>query len=182
MKKNIYGYLNKIIRGILVISFIFVVTSSTSVFETSVSNTNENKTVNLSTMALKIIEHEENNLFSAKDTYTGDLTGYVYNCPLCNGTLACKPNYDITDGKVIYPDTQYGNVQIVASSKNLSCGSIIRFNSGRIDSEPIVAIVLDRGVLGNDIDFLSPNLDYALHTVGRSSITYDVLREGWEIK
>ena len=72
--------------------------------ETKVHNENENKNVNLSTMALKVIENESNNLYSAKDTYTGDLTGYVYNCPLCNGTLACKPKYNIKDGKNTYLD------------------------------------------------------------------------------
>lgn len=180
MKNNVFFVINKMIKVIMLLVFVVVVNSSTSVFETSVKNVNENKTVNLSTMALKIIENEENSLYSAKDTYTGDLTGYVYNCPLCNGTLACKSGYNIKDGTVTYPDVDYGNVKIVASSKNLSCGTIIRFNNERISSEPVIAIVLDRGVIGNDIDFLSPNLDYALQTVGRSSITYDVLRNGWE--
>ena len=42
----------------------------------------------------------------------------------------------------------------------------------------VYAIVLDRGVRGNALDLLSSDLDYAL-TLGRSVITYDVLREGW---
>lgn len=180
MKNKIFIIIDKLLKSALLIALVICINASTSFFETSVSNTNENKTVNLSTMALKIMENEENKLYSAKDTYTGDLTGYVYNCPLCNGTLACKPKYNIKDGTVTYPDGEYGTVQIVASSKNLSCGSIIRFDSERISDDPVIAIVLDRGVLGNDIDFLSPGLDYALQTVGRSSITYDVLRNGWE--
>ena len=182
MKNNFLLIINKIIRTLLVVVLVIFLSSSTTVMETKVSNENENKNVNLSTMALKVIEHESNNLYSAKDTYTGDLTGYVYNCPLCNGTLACKSSYNIKDGTTTYPDKDYGNVKIVASSKNLSCGTIIRFDSSRISDSPVIAIVLDRGVLGNDIDFLSPSLDYALHSVGRSSITYDVLREGWELK
>jgi len=182
MKNNILLIINKTIRTLIVITFIVLLSSSTTVLETTVNNENENKNVNLSTMALKVIENESNNLYSAKDTYTGDLTGYVFNCPLCNGTLACKSGYNIKDGTTTYPDKDYGNVKIVASSKNLSCGTIIRFDSKRISEDPVIAIVLDRGVLGNDIDFLSPNLDYALNSVGRSSITYDVLREGWELK
>jgi len=182
MKNNILLIINKTIRTLIVITFIVLLSSSTTVLETTVNNENENKNVNLSTMALKVIENESNNLYSAKDTYTGDLTGYVFNCPLCNGTLACKAGYNIKDGTTTYPDKDYGNVKIVASSKNLSCGTIIRFDSKRISEDPVIAIVLDRGVLGNDIDFLSPNLDYALNSVGRSSITYDVLREGWELK
>lgn len=182
MKNNIFLIINKTLKTFIILGLSFIVHSSTSVMETKVHNENENKNVNLSTMALKVIENESNNLYSAKDTYTGDLTGYVYNCPLCNGTLACKPKYNIKDGKNTYLDEDYGNVKIVASSKNLACGSIIRFDSERISDDPVIAIVLDRGVLGNDIDFLSPNLEYALNFVGRSSITYDVLREGWELK
>ena len=180
MRNNLLLVASKTFRLTIIILLLTFVNSSSFVKESRVSNINGNKTVNLSTMALKIIENEENNLYSAKDTYTGDLTGYVYNCPLCNGTLACKSSYDIKDGKDTYPDIEYGNVKIVASSKNLSCGTIIRFNSDRISTEPVIAIVLDRGVIGNDLDLLSPNLEYALNSVGRSSITYDVLRNGWE--
>jgi hypothetical protein len=129
-------------------------------------------------MALKLEEFKENDIYSVKDTFTGDLTGYIYNCPLCNGTLGCKRSYDITDGKTTYPDEVYGNVRIVASSSNLPCGSIVRFNTKRVSEEPVIAIVLDRGVRGNALDLLSPDYDYAVK-LGRSVITYDVLRQGW---
>ena len=180
MKNNIFLIINRSIKTMVVIALVVFTHSSTSVVKSKVSNANENKTVNLSTMAMKVIENEENNLYSAKDTYTGDLTGYVFNCPLCNGTLACKSSYNVKDGTDTYPDVEYGNVRIVASSKNLACGTIVRFNNSRISDEPVIAIVLDRGVVGNDLDLLAPNLDYALNNVGRSSITYDVLRNGWE--
>jgi len=169
---------NNIIKSIVIILFVMVSTSYVHIIETKTFSDNVNKSINLSTMAMKVEELKENDIFSAKDTYTGDLTGYVFNCPLCNGTLGCMRSYDITDGKTTYPDETYGNVRIVASSKNLACGSIVRFNNERISSEPVVAIVLDRGVVGNALDLLSEDLDYAL-TLGRSVITYDVLREGW---
>lgn len=159
---------------------LFIAKSSTNVEVAKVENENVNKTINLSTMALKVIEVEKNLKFTAIDTYTGDLTGYVYNCPLCNGTLACKPSYNIKDGTNTYVDDEYGEVYIVASSKNLPCGSIVSFYSNRISDDKIVAIVLDRGVTGNSLDFLSPSLSYAYDNIGRSSITYDVLRSGWE--
>ena len=172
--------ISRSLRTILMITVIVFIQSSTFVYESKVENENVNKNVNLSTMALKIDEIEANNLYSAKDTYTGDLTGYVFNCPLCNGTLACKPKYDIKDGKDYYDDEVYGRVKIVASSSNLECGTIVRFNSSRISDKPVIAVVLDRGVTGNSLDLLSPSLEYATHNVGRSSITYDVLRQGWE--
>ena len=166
------------IRTLIIIFFVVASTSYIHIIETKSYSDNVNKNVNLSTMALKLEELIENDIYRAKDTYTGDLTGYIFNCPLCNGTLGCLRSYDITDGKTTHPDLTYGNVRIVASSSNLPCGSIIRFENIRISSEPVIAIVLDRGVAGNSIDLLSKDLDYAL-TLGRSVITYDVLREGW---
>lgn len=163
----------------IIVLFVFLSTSYVNVIENKSYSDNTNKTINLSTMALKVEEFKENDIYSAKDTYTGDLTGYVFNCPLCNGTLGCKRSYDITDGKTTYPDETYGTVRIVASSSNLPCGSIVRFTSKRISSEPVIAIVLDRGVRGNALDLLSESNDYAYGTVGRSVITYDVLRIGY---
>lgn len=111
---------------------------------------------------------------------TGDLTGYVAHCPACYGTLACKPKYKVyKNGVVTYPDIEYGNVRIVASSKKLKCGSIIRFNLKTISKEPVYAIVLDRGVLGNDIDLLVATEKEAYTKVGRRNTTYEVLRNGW---
>ncbi len=167
---------SKTVRSIIIILFVFASTSYVHVIEHKIQS--ENNSINLSTMALKLEEFIEDDIYSAKDTYTGDLTGYVFNCPLCGGTLGCKPSYNIKDGTTTYPDPVYGKVHIVASSSNLPCGSIVRFNSSRVSSEPVVAIVLDRGVRGNALDLLSPDLNYAL-TLGRSIITYDVLRKGY---
>lgn len=170
--------LNVFIKSIVIVLFVMVSTSYVHVIENKTYSDNINKTINLSTMALKLEEIIENDIYSAKDTYTGDLTGYVYNCPLCTGLLACDWRYDITDGKTTYVDEVYGEVRIVASSRNLPCGTIIRFNSNRVSDKPTYAIVLDRGVRGNALDLLSQDVDYAL-TLGRSVITYDVLRQGW---
>lgn len=166
------------IKLIVLTMAIFVCSSNSNVFEARVTNNNLNKTVNLSTMAKKVDEFDYDALYSAKDTYTGDLTGYVYNCPACTGRLACMGNLDLSNGTTTYRDSTYGDVKIVASSSNLECGTIIRFESPRVSNDTVYAIVLDRGVLGNSIDLLSPDLDYA-YTVGRSAITYDVVRNGW---
>lgn len=175
MKKTFF----KLVKSIIIVFIVVVCSSNNGLFEAKVNNNNLNKSVNVSTMALKISEFNYDALYGAKDTYTGDLTGYVYNCPACTGHLACMSNYNIKDGTITYPDEEYGIVNIVASSRNLPCGTIIRFNSERISSTPVYAVVLDRGVLGNAIDFLSYNEEYAISQVGRSTITYDVLRFGW---
>ncbi len=170
--------LSKTIRIFIIILFVVASTSYIHIIETKSYSDNINKNVNLSTMALKADEFRENDIYSARDTYTGDLTGYVYNCPLCNGTLGCLKDYNIKDGRTTYEDRTYGTVKIVASSTNLSCGTIVRFNAYKMQDNPIIAIVLDRGVTGNSLDLLSSNLDEAF-TLGRTVITYDILREGW---
>lgn len=176
MKKK-FNYLIRISMLILVL---IITKTSTRAIEAKVENDNINKTINLSTMALKVIEVNKNDKYAAIDSYTGDLTGYSFDCPLCNGTLACAPKYNIKDGTTTYEDIDYGKVRIVASSKNLSCGTIVRFKSDRISDEDVFAIVLDRGVRGNALDLLVPSEKYAMDNIGRSSINYEVLRNGWE--
>lgn len=171
--------INYLAKFAIIVFVLFIANGSVNVYNSSTENDSVNMTVNLSTMAMKIVEVEETLKYSAKDTYTGDLTGYAYNCPLCNGTLACLPKYNIKDGTTTYKDSQYGEVYIVASSKNLPCGTIISFNSDRVGEGKSFAIVLDRGVLGNALDLLTPSEAYASKYIGRSSITYDVLRSGW---
>ena len=177
--KNLLRKTNVLIRLSIIVVILVVVESAAVNYESKIESVNENRTINLTTMALKLEEDIANDIYSAKDTYTGDLTGYTANCPLCSGHLGCKPSYNVLDGTETYPDETYGNVRIVASSKNLACGTIIRFNKPSISSEPIVAIVLDRGVLGNDIDLLTNSHEYATRNIGRSSISYDVLRAGY---
>ena len=171
---------NYFIRMSIVIFMFIVAKSSSDIKIATVENNNVNKTVNLTTMAMKTIEVEDTIKYTPVATYTGDLTGYAYNCPLCNGTLGCMPKYNIKDGTTTYKDYEYGEVKIVASSKNIACGSIIRFKSDRVGEGEQFAIVLDRGVGGYALDLLTPSEDYASKYIGRSKITYDVLRSGWE--
>lgn len=171
---------NYFIRMSIVIFMFIIAKSSSDIKIATVENNNVNKTVNLTTMAMKIIEVEDTIKYTPVATYTGDLTGYAYNCPLCNGTLGCMPKYNIKDGTTTYKDYEYGEVKIVASSKNIACGSIIRFKSDRVGEGEQFAIVLDRGVGGYALDLLTPSEDYASKYIGRSKITYDVLRSGWE--
>ena len=167
----------RIIKISLLIFVILISFTENKNFESKVINDNLNASVNLSKMALKISEFNYDRLYATKDTFTGDLTAYVYNCPACNGHLGCNRFYDISHTNT-YQDKDYGLVNIVASSSNLACGSIIKFT---LADTPITAIVLDRGVPGNDIDLLSESLDSA-RQIGRKTITYDVLRNGYELE
>lgn len=179
MIKKLSKYIFSPIKISIIVFVVFIAGSSTTVKLNKVENENVNRNVDLSTMALKVNEMIENDLYSVKDTYTGQLTGYAHDCPLCGGTLACAYKYNVRDRRDYYPDKEYGTVKIVASSKNLPCGTIIRFNKKNLSPDPIIAIVLDRGVPGNNLDLLSPTEEYASKYIGRSTITYDVLRIGW---
>lgn len=179
MKKRLFNHLNVCIRFLIIFFIVMSAKLTSDTKEFKIESVNENRAINLTTMALKLQEDIANDIYSAKDTYTGDLTGYTADCPLCSGHLSCASSYNVKNGTEIYPDTTYGNVRIVASSKNLPCGTIIRFNKSSISSDPVVAVVLDRGVLGNDIDLLTNDLSYAYSSIGRSTITYDILRTGW---
>ncbi len=187
MKSKFIYFINIIKLFIIIIALLCLRTSS-SKMEIFSTNENVNKSIDLSTMAIYINKEEEQianeealqtYLWGSLDSYTGDLTGYGAFCPLCTGHLACMSSLDLSNGRTTYEDKTYGEVRIVASSKNLPCGTIIKFDSKIISEEPVIAIVLDRGVLGNDIDLLSPSEEYASRYVGRSKITYDVLRMGW---
>ena len=141
----------------------------------TVFNDNSNKVLDLTAMAIKYEEIRLQDLYYPLDTFVGDLTGYVADCPLCGGTLGCTGQDVLTNRITTYNDNQYGTVRIVASSSNLACGSIVKYN---LNNEEITAIVLDRGVLGTDLDLLVSSLDQA-YNIGRRNISYDVLRFGW---
>ena len=185
MRGEFMKKLIKLIQFGIVVLLVLVINSS-KINENKMSNINIKKSVNLNMMAIKAEEFKQkevqeqiNKLYQPIDSYTGSLTGYVYNCPLCGGRLACDSSYNLAGGIDYYNDKTYGKVKIVASSKNLACGTIIKFDSKRISDEAVVAVVMDRGVLGNDIDLLVSSESIANNQVGRSNITYDVLRYGW---
>ena len=148
--------------------------------ESKTTNNNLNKTLDLHAMAIKYEEIIKNDLYTPIDVYNGDLTGYAADCPLCNGHLGCN-GQNVLDGTETYEDKDYGTVRIVASSKNLPCGSIIEFD-GKVINEKgnITAIVLDRGVLGTDLDLLVRSEQFAADHIGRHFISYNVLRYGYK--
>ncbi len=138
------------------------------------------------TLDVEIIQQNQKELFS-KGTYNpvysfiGELTGYAGDCPLCSGYLACPPRTNVLKKGIYYDDKTYGKIRIVASSRNYPCGTILKFNVKKLSDEPIIAIVLDRGVGGNVIDLLTESEDFARKKVGRvRNLNFEVLREGWK--
>lgn len=165
--------------SITLIMIILCFQNSNIKIESSSTNTNLNKNVDLNAMAKVIDNFKFEDLSQVLDTYYGSLTGYVANCPLCNGHLGCT-GQNVLDGTTTYEDEQYGTVNIVASSTSLPCGSIVRFQNDSISKTgTITAIVLDRGVTGTALDLLVEDTTTALTKIGRRKINYDILRFGW---
>ena len=125
-------------------------------------------------------EYNHASLYLPNYSFVGELTGYVADCPLCSGYLACPPRTNALESGIYFDDKDYGTVRIVASSSTYSCGTILRFQTSRIQEEPVIAIVLYRGVYGNYIDLLTDSEDYAIKNIGRiRNLNFEVLRTGW---
>lgn len=193
MKKYIRSRIIMLFETVILITFFLLLKKETFV-ETSLSSTtnnNDSKVVSKEVIQKNqkelYIENKNNyivnnaNLNDSLYKFMGELTGYSGDCPLCSGYLACPPRTNVLKEGIYYNDKTYGNIRIVASSKNYPCGTILKFNVKKLSDEPIVAIVLDRGVSGNVIDLLTDSSETAVKKVGRvKNLEFEVLREGWK--
>ena len=175
---KVFKKIYKLTCILIMIAVIFSFKNSAINMTTKNTNNNINKNINLNAMAKVIKNFAYTDINIPLDTYNGKLTGYVADCPLCTGYLACN-NQNVLDRTTTYYDQTYGTVRIVASSLNTPCGSIVRFKNPRVQEGYITAIVLDRGVTGTALDLLVETEDYAIRQVGNSVIEYDILRFGW---
>lgn len=192
MKKYIISRTIMIIETIIVFSIIFLINKETLEYPVEIitMNNDNNKAV-----SQEIIQEsqkelyndnlnkslEESGKYDAVYTFMGELTGYSGDCPLCSGYLACPPRTNVLKNGIYYDDKTYGKIRIVASSKNYSCGTILKFKVSKLSEEPIIAIVLDRGVSGNVIDLLTDSAQTAVNKIGRvRNLEFEVLREGWK--
>ena len=171
------------IEIIIIIPLIFTLTKTADITTSmsSVLNDNINKGVDKETIQVSQNQLYLDGIYNPKYSFVGDLTGYAGDCPLCTGYLACPPRTNVLEEGIYYNDATYGTLRIAASSRNYPCGTIIEFNVKKLSGEPIRAIILDRGVGGNDIDLLTENEDLAIREVGRvRNLEFKVLREGWK--
>ena len=173
------SHFNIVIKSLIILLAVMVLVGTSNGSQFKVKNSNLNLSTDLTLMSLKVEKDIEKDIFAAKESYEGDLTGYGADCPLCGGHLACMPSLDVLHGNITYTDSTYGNIRIVASSQNLPCGSVVRFNAPGISEDSVIAIVLDRGVVGTALDLLVETNNAAYTSVGRRKISYDVIRKGW---
>ncbi len=131
------------------------------------------------------VEQEENNEekeqqvndYKVLETFTGTLTGYGPNCYGCSGITSS--GYDVSN-TITYNDKDFGEVRIVAADDYFSLYTIVRITNIP-NSEPIIAIVLDRGGnvgfnRGTLFDLLFSSEQEALPRT--ENITFEILRKG----
>lgn len=183
MKKYIRSRIFMTIKACLALIMIFFIGKENYENKSlSVSmNANLNKSIDKQIIQNTQNELYKEGLFNPLYTFNGELTGYAGDCPLCSGYLACPPRTNVLKEGIFYNDKTYGTVRIVASSKNYPCGTILKFNVNKLSDEPIIAIVLDRGVSGNVIDLLTTSESDAIKSIGRvKNLEFEVLRNGWK--
>lgn len=182
MKKYRLNIIKFTFEFIFVFCAIFLLSSTTVDNSTLAVSMNDNlaKSINKDVIQATQRELYEEGIYNAKYTFVGELTGYAGDCKLCTGYLACPPRTNVLEKGIYYEDSTYGKIRIVASSRNYPCGTILKFDVNKLSDEPIIAIVLDRGVGGNNIDLLTESEGYAAKKVGRvRNLEFEVLREGW---
>ena len=115
--------------------------------------------------------------YQVLETYVGTLTGYGPDCNGCSGSTASGYNVSNT---LTYTDSEFGEVRIVAAGSNIPLYSIVRI-SNIPNTEPIIAIVLDRG--GNVgegkmtlFDLLFPSEKVAMPLT--NNVNFEMLRLG----
>lgn len=111
------------------------------------------------------------------ETFDGTITTYGPDCAGCGGKTSS--GYDVRNGNIYYDDYMYGKVRIIAADKKYPLGTIIRIAAPNISSEPIIAIVLDRGgaIRGNKLDLLFPSNAESIYR--QKNAKCEVLRYGW---
>ena len=117
---------------------------------------------------------------SSPVAFNGRLTAYGPDCPGCTGNSACPPRQNFKNGNIYFDDQIYGKVRVVAADRDIPCGTIVRISGINIYSEPILAIVMDRGgaVNGSHMDLLFTSQSN-LEGFTTSNVKFEIIRYGW---
>ena len=110
-------------------------------------------------------------------TYSGSMSYYKATCSGCSGITAA--GFNVSDGRLYYNDSTYGNVRIIAAGSEIKTWSIVRIKNSSFGQD-ILAIVLDRGGnIGSGKKYLIDMLTNSSESRGGvENVTIEVLREG----
>ena len=125
-------------------------------------------------------EKKQEKIETVLATYHGPITAYGPDCVGCSGITASGQN---VRNNIYYNDKKYGKVRIVAADKSLPFGTVIKISDLDVFSEPVLAIVLDRGsAIGFNrrvyFDLLYPS-EKETDFFGKRNATFEVLRKGY---
>ena len=107
---------------------------------------------------------------------TSFITHYSPNCYGCSGVTAS--GYDVKN-TIYYNDIEYGQVRVVAMSRDYPLYSIIKIKDYKLGGD-IIAIILDRGgaITGTKIDLLVETEDIAIQCGIQRNVQVEILRLG----
>ena len=120
-------------------------------------------------------ENKQSNVLA---TYSGKASYYTANCYGCGGYTSSGLN--VSDGRLYYNDSKYGNVRIIAAGREIPLYSIVRLSNTKVGSN-VLAIVLDRGGdIGEGRVFLIDILTNSQESFGGvdKGVKVEVLRSG----
>lgn len=110
----------------------------------------------------------------SSNTLTYKITHYGPDCSGCSGTTASGYNVSNT---IYYNDATYGQVRVVATSREIPLYSIIKLYNYKLGGD-ITAIVLDRGVGSGIIDLLVESEAQASQFGIQRGVQIEILRSG----
>jgi len=154
--KRLYIYFNSLLV-VIILGLIFLQPSSVSVSFSSLEkgipssstfsvNTKREDSVfhvlfsNLKT-SLRSSAAPSNVLSDVLETQVGTMSAYGLDCKGCSGRVGA--GYDARGNNVMYHDSLYGDLRIVAGDKKYPYGTVIRVVNSKIGTFNV--IVLDRG-------------------------------------
>lgn len=198
MKKKVVRYFQYI--GGVVTFFVFLIALSSfyKVNIASVTNINYVKSIQAAHITngyytrLELEKNKEPIIYTDFDeaianasksqvSFYGKLTGYGPDCVGCGGNSACQPRQNFKGGNIYFDDSLYGKVRVVAADRSIPCGSLVKMTGISIYSEPVIAVVMDRGasIKKNHFDLLFETEKDMQGFVTQSDIKFDIIRWGW---
>jgi 3D (Asp-Asp-Asp) domain-containing protein len=113
--------------------------------------------------------------------FIGVLTSYGPDCKGCSGIIGCGTGQNAKNGNIYYTDKIFGKIRIVAADPVYPCGTIIKMSNLYFSSEPIIAVVLDRGgaVKGEKFDLLYETEGPGGTNGTQKNVQFEILRWGW---
>lgn len=150
--------------------------------EEIIEETNTNNNTNNSNVSSYVyVQTIDTSSYPVIQTASGSLSHYGHDCYGCTSGKTAS-GYDISDGRIYYTDPTFGSVRIVAAGHEYPLGTILRLTN--VESNPIVAIVLDRGgAIGNGksftLDLLTESNAKAYEQGVRYGIQIEMLRSGY---